>query len=168
MLINFNYMISLTGTPAEQNWLRERLETLSAWEGLVLEADTIAHPPVTAADAINQLLSLDHGAVYLVSGGYKGLGKLALRFSEENFPEEALEYVDFHSLGKKFEKEHPGCFVDTCYASYPPKTKTPPYQGRDSPILADNNWAVKLKLASPAEPEGVWLRLPAYRGMEDG
>ena len=50
----------------------------------------------------------------------------------------------------------------------PPEAKTPPYQGRDSPLPKDNDWAVKLKLASPAVPEGVWLRLPDYPGMEDG
>ena len=163
---HFNYMTALTGTPAEQDWLRERLETLSEWERLVLEADTLAHPPATAADAINRLLSLGEGAVYLASGGYEELGKLDLRASEENFPEEALEYVDFYTLGKYFEDEHPGCFVGDCYAACPPEAKTPPYQGRDSPLPKDNDWAVKLKLASPAVPEGVWLRLPDYSGME--
>ena len=56
--------------------------------------------------------------------------------------------------------------MDNCYAAYPPKAKTPPCQGRDSPLPKDNDWAVKLKLASPAEPEGVWLRLPDYPDME--
>lgn len=163
---HFSYMTALTGTPAEQDWLRERLETLSEWESLVLEADILAHPPATAADAVNQLLSLDQGTIYLASGGYEGLGKLALRASEKSFPEEALEYVDFYSLGKNFEAEHPGYFVGDCYVACPPEAKAPPYQGRDSPLPKDNDWAVKLKLASPAVPEGVWLRLPDYSGME--
>lgn len=167
---HFSYMTALTGTPAEQDWLRERLETLSAWEGLVLEADTLAHPPTTAADAVNQLLSLEAGSVYLQAGSYEELGKRTLCFTEKNFPEEALEYIDFYALGTKFEDKYPGYFVHNCYAVYPAKTETPPYQGRDSPIPADNDWVVKLKLASPARPEGVWLRLPDYLclGPADG
>lgn len=168
MVPDFIYITTLTGTSAEQNWLRERLETLSVWEGLVLGVDTLAHPPTTAADAVNQLRSLWRGNVYLASGGYEGLGKLALRASEKNFPEEALEYVDFYTLGKNFEAEHPGYFVGDCCAAYSPEAKTPPYQGRDSPLPKDNDWAVKLKLASPAEPEGVWLRLPDHPDMEGG
>lgn len=44
------------------------------------------------------------------------------------------------------------------------------YQGRDSPLPEDDGWSVKLKLASPAAPEGVWLRLPDYQSIdhEDG
>ncbi len=62
----------------------------------------------------------------------------------------------------------PGCFAGTCYVSYPPEPKTPPYQGRDSPIPPDNDWSVKLKLASAAVPEGVWLRLPDYWSFDTG
>ena len=36
---SFGYLATLSGTPAEQAWLQERLETLSEWERLVLTAE---------------------------------------------------------------------------------------------------------------------------------
>jgi hypothetical protein len=32
----------------------------------------------------------------------------------------------------------------------------------------DNDWSVKLKLASRHAPDGVWLRLPDYEELNDG
>ena len=43
----------------------------------------------------------------------------------------------------------------------------PAYQGQDAPLPNDARWTVKLKIASPAVPEGVWTRLPWEDGLRD-
>lgn len=53
----FRYMAELPGTPPEQAWVRDYLETLSEWEGVVLAASMSRRLPASAEDAVNHLLS---------------------------------------------------------------------------------------------------------------
>lgn len=71
---DFGYMAELPGTPLEQAWVREYLETISEWERIVLAASAARRPPASAKDAVNHLLSLHGGSVYLAAGDYEGLG----------------------------------------------------------------------------------------------
>lgn len=74
--------------------------------------------------------------------------------------------MDLYALGVRFEDLHPGLFVGNCFVAYPSE-ETPVYRGRDSPLPEeDEGWSVRLKLASPAAPEGVWLRLPDYQDLD--
>lgn len=163
---DFRNMAELPGTPAEQAWVRDYLETLSGWEGLVLAASVSRRLPASAEDAVNHLLSLRGGYVYLSADNYKGLGERWLRTAEKHLPDDVLEYIDLGAMGMRFAGDHPGYFVENHYAVCPPEDAMTAYQGRDSPLPEDNGWSVKLKLASPAAPEGVWLRLPDYQGLE--
>lgn len=166
----FRYMTELPGTPPEQAWVREYLKTLSEWEGIVLAASVSRRLPVSAEDAVNHLLSLRGGSVYLSADNYKGLGERWLRATEKHLPDDVLEYIDLSAMGMRFAWDHPGYFVENHYAVCPPEDAMTAYQGQDSPLPEDDSWSVKLKLASPAAPEGVWLRLPDYRALdaEDG
>ncbi len=91
------------------------------------------------------------------------MGKLYLR-GGSHIPEEALPYVNLERLGQVYEDKHPGLFVGQCYVAYPAQPSAPGCQENKLPLLWDNDWSVKLKLASPAAPEGVWLRLPGRDG----
>ena len=166
MRSDFRYMAELPGTPVKQAWVRERLEALSEWEGIVLAASVSRRLPASAEDAVNHLLSLHEGSVYLSADNYKRLGERQLRAKEKNLPDDVLEYIDLCAMGMRFAGDHPGYFVENHYAVCPPEDATTAYQGRDSPLPEDDGWSLKLKLASAAAPEGVWLRLPDYQGLE--
>ena len=73
--------------------------------------------------------------------------------------------MDFEQLGQMYEDKHPGLFIGHCYVAYPKQPSPPIRQENGAPLLWDDSWSVKLKLASPAVPEGVWLRLPNYDGQ---
>ena len=163
---DFRYMAELPGTPAEQAWVRERLEALSEWEGIVLAASVSRRLPASAEDAVNHLLSLCEGSVYLSEDNYKRLGERQLYATEKNLPDDVLEYIDLCAMGMRFAGDHPGYFVENHYVVCPPEDVMTAYQGRDSPLPEDGGWSLKLKLASAAAPEGVWLRLPDYQGLE--
>ena len=74
-LNEFDYLAQLPGGEREQNWIRMRLGTLSVREGIVLAAAAQADPPEDAAQAINQLQSLDEYRVLLDAGSYEALGR---------------------------------------------------------------------------------------------
>lgn len=165
--MNEEYMdlANLPGRQGEQTWLWNRLERLSVWEDKALAALLQRHPPNTAEEMVNRVLALQGCSVYLAPDSYESLGERELRRMGGSDPEELLPHTNLYALGTRFEDQHPGLFVGGCFVAYPTE-KTPVYHGRDSPLPEDEGWSVKLKLASPAAPDGVWLRLPDYQSIE--
>lgn len=159
----FRYMAELPGTPPEQAWVRDQLETLSAREGIILTAAARRCPLECAADTINCLQSLDDYKVWTNTGSREALGMAFLR-SRTKIPGNALLFVDLAMTGKYCEGKFPGLFIENCYVEYPRQDPHPAYCSRDTPLPEDNDWSVMLRLASPAAPEGVWLRLPGHDG----
>ena len=157
-LKEFDYLAQLPGGEREQNWIRMRLGTLSVREGIVLAAAAQADPPEDAAQAINQLQSLDEYRVLLDAGSYEALGRRYL-LNDTRMPVDALPFTDLEAVGRQYEEKHPGLFIGSCYVQYPDTPSEPVYQPGTA-LPADDGWSVKVKLASPAVPEGVWFRLP--------
>lgn len=149
---------TLPGTPEEQAWLRERLETLSVQESYALAAALQKDPPEDMSQAINQLQSLDNFTIRLDAGSYEALGQSYL-LNETAMPMSALPFVNLAQVGQNYEDKHPGLFVGSCYVEYPKEAIKPAYH-QGGPLPEDDGWSVKLKVASPAVPDGVWLRLP--------
>ncbi len=162
MRTHCDYLADLNGTPAEKAWIKERLETLSVRESYALSA-AFLNPPQTAGEAVECLRSLDGYDMCFPAGSYEQLGELYLH-RDSHIPKDVLPYVDLEKLGQFYENEHPGLFVGQCYVEYPTHAAAPSCQEDKRPLLRDDGWSVKLKLASPAVPEGVWLRLPDHDG----
>ena len=157
----FKELLSLPGPPEYHGWVKERLETLSVRESYVLAAALARTQPQDIEEAVDCLNSLDdHDVCH--AGSYEELGRLCLR--QFNAPEDVLPHADLAGLGRFFEDKHPGLFVGSCYVAYPRQDCAPARQENGLPLLWDDGWSVKLKLTSPAVPEGVWLRLPDHDG----
>lgn len=163
-LNEFDYLAQFPGGEREQDWIRMRLGTLSVREGIVLAAAAQADPPEDAAQAINQLQSLDEYRVLLDAGSYEALGRRYL-LNDTRMPVDALPFTDLEAVGRQYEEKHPGLFIGSCYVQYPDTPSEPVYQPGTA-LPADEDWSVKVKLASLAVTEGVWLRLPGP--LEDG
>ena len=155
---DFDYLLDLPGKGRERRWLRERLETLSVREGITLSAAVQRTQPRDMEQAINCLQSLDSYTMRLNAGSYAALGQGYL-LNDTAMPMDAFPFVDLTALGQRYEDKHPGLFVGNCYVQYPKEAPAPAYH-RGGPLPEDSDWGVTLKLASPAVPEGVWLRLP--------
>lgn len=156
-------LLELSGTPSEQNWLRENLETLSVREGTILAAALEWHPPDSMTDVINHVLWLEEYEVRYQAGNYEQLG--AFRLREDGIPEELWEFTDLTALGRTYEQEHPGRFVDGCYVEYP--ERKPPQRCSNGYLPKADGWSVRLKLTSEQAPDDVWIKLPDYHDMND-
>ena len=160
-------ILNLPGTAVERQWLAEHLEVLSVKEGIVLSAAMAREPPQDMAEAVNCLLSLDDYEVRGHVGNYAGLGERFL--FEKCVPQDQQAYFDLTALGQLYEDQHPGLFIGNCYVEYPGNQPVMCYDGRNLPESDVGDWSVRLKLASEAVPEGVWLRLPDHNELnEDG
>lgn len=155
---DFDYLTQLPGEEREQNWIRMRLGTLSVREGIILAAAAQADPPENAVQAINRLQSLDEYTVCLDAGSYEALGRRYL-LNETAMPMDALRFLNLEAVGEQYEDRHPGLFIGNCYVQYP-ETPPEPIYWPGLPLPDDDGWSVKLKVSSPNQPEGVWLRLP--------
>lgn len=180
-------LMSLPLMDRERQWIMDRLETLSVKEqyqlsaailrtgrlgelagktGWELQTAILHMDPEVAVDAVNCLLSLEDYQVCFPAGSYAQLGSFYLRH-EGYLPERAMYYTDLEALGRRYEDRHPGLFAGNCYVEYPEHPSTPRYTGQGL-IPEDAGWSMKVKLASLAVPEGVWLRLPDHSLVNDG
>lgn len=73
-------LLQLPGRPEEQDWLRERLEVLTAREGIALDAAIQRHPAQDSTEVVSLLASLDE---YEVLGGIQSYEDLGLYYLEE-------------------------------------------------------------------------------------
>ena len=168
MNIDYNKFFRLPHTPAEGDWMEERLTTLSAKESIILAAAIQREPPENAVDAINLLASLQNYEVRFPASCSEDLGKAYLTEANLNLPELVLAHADMEALGCAFVDSHPGAFVGDCYVMYPAEPAQKPYDGTNLAAIRDDGWSVKIKLGSVSQPEGVWLRLPDYSDANDG
>lgn len=90
------------------------------------------------------------------------------RTYDAQLPQELSEHIDLEQLGRNYEDEHPGLFFGNCYVEYPNQGPALRYNGENLAYCVDGIWSVKVKLASPRCPDGVWLRLPDYEDANDG
>ena len=160
---DFDDLLDRPGTPDELAWIKERIKTLSVREQYVFSAAAMAYPMQSLWEVADMLHRLDDFDLCFPAGSYAALGELSLRRAGK-LPEDVLPHVDLDRAGKQYEDAHPGLFVGSCYVCYPTHPSTPALQENKLPLLWDSDWSVKLKLASPAVPEGVWLRLPGRDG----
>ena len=153
-------ILRLPGTAEEKQWLTEHLEVLSVREQIILSAAMAREPPQDMTGAVNCLLSLDEYEVRGHVGSYEALGEFFL--SEQCVPQDQRAYFDMNALGQTYEDQHPGQFIGNCYVEYPTRQPVIAYDGHDLPQAEAEDWSVRLKLASEAVPDGVWVRLPDY------
>lgn len=164
----YDDILCLPHTESERKWLAERLSTLSARESIALAAARERTPPETTMDAINIMASLRN---YGICGPVSDCGDLSWLYLAEaklDLPDMVLAYTDMDALGAAFADLHPGAFIGGFYVMYPDAPEETPYDGTNLATLKDDDWSVKVKLASLCKPEGVWLRLPDHSEANDG
>lgn len=115
-MTKFDGLLALPGTPQEQARLKERLETLSLWEEIVLSAEVRQNPPETAKDAVLRIWSLPGHSVCFPAGNDRQLGEYYLWRQAEDV-ESLLPYVDLEKVGRWYREKHPGCFAENCYVA---------------------------------------------------
>ena len=171
----------------ERQWLLDQLETLSVKEQTQLAAAIISRGQLaalsektgeerelavrkmdsnTAKEAVNLLLALPDYEVICPAGSYEQLGEFYLRY-EAGQPD-LIPYANLEQIGWNYEDSHPGIFVGDCFVVLPKQEPRQFYDGTNLDQLPDADWSLRLKLASPAVPEGVWLCLPDSTIDEEG
>lgn len=177
------------GQPAndiEKQWLLDRLKTLSAREAYQLAAMMLTTGRLRevsgkegdelllavlkldrkeTTEAINCLLSLSDYQVLCPAGGYEKLGEYYLRYEAE-MPEAVLPYANLQQIGFRYEELHPGVFIGDCFVVLPGREPKQTYDGTNLDKVQETDWSLRLRLATPAVPKGVWVCLPDHAAAE--
>ena len=164
----------------ERQWITDRLETLSVKERYQLAAALVTKGilaecagkqdgelglavsklrPDELRSGINCLLSLPEYEVLCPAGSDEQLGEYYLRH-KAGLPSGLLPFAELETIGRNYEERHSGVFVGDCFVVLPRGEPRQLYDGTNLDRLPDTEWSLRLKLASPAVPEGVWLCLP--------
>ena len=175
------------GNSLEHQWILDRLETLSAKEQYQLAAATISTGQLAelskkkgdklklavqelnaemAKNAVNLLLALSDYEVICPAESYERLGEYYLRY-EVGRPT-LIPYANPEQIGRNYEDSHMGIFVGDCFVVLPGREPKQIYDGTNMDSLLETNWSLRLKLASPAVPDGVWVCLPDSAMDEEG
>ena len=170
----------------EKQWLLDRLKTLSVREAYQLaavmlttgrlrevsgkEGDELLAAVLKldrqeTVEAINCLLSLSDYEVLCPAGSYEALGEYYLRYEAE-LPEAAIPYADLYQIGCRYEDQHPGVFIGDCFVVLPGREPKQTYDGTNLDKVQETDWSLRLRLATPAVPKGVWVCLPDHAAAE--
>lgn len=180
---------TMFGQPAndiEKQWLLDRLKTLSVREAYQLStvmlttgrlkevSGKVGDELLTAVlkldrqetvEAINCLLSLSDYEVLCPAGSYEALGEYYLRYEAE-LPEATIPYADLYQIGCRYEDQHPGVFIGDCFVVLPGREPRQIYDSTNLNEIQEADWSLRLRLATPAVPKGVWLCLPDHAATE--
>lgn len=155
-------LLNLSGRQDEIDWLRDRLETMSVREEIILAAALRRQPPETSANVISRILSIPSYGVYTGAGSYAGLAEFFLEYRNDvEIPPDALAFIDKAALGRRYGSLHPGMFIRNSYVECPTIGESRLYDGIHLPT-EKYDWSLRLRLASAARPEGVWVCLPDH------
>ncbi len=154
----FDLLDGLELTKSEYEWLERRFENMTEAEKLKFAgAMDILHPQDAAA-VIQAASQLERFSLLLGAGNDAALGKYVL----DNFhaaPRGSLPYLDVEKAGRMYREEYRCSFQDghcvQLYGALDHHAETPlPY------LPTAGDYAIRVKLASRANTEGVWVGFP--------
>ena len=155
-------------TDQQRDWIEARLDELTPKEQMLLRGAVQEHPPQNGQELIELLINLPEYRLCFPVQNKQQLGEFVAR-EECGVRPEYMDYIDAEKLAERYMAEHPGVFTRKAYVEFPPERQSVRhYDGGSPEWLQDDDWSVKLKLASPQRPDGVWIKLPDYESVEDG
>lgn len=151
---------NLEKSQEELDYLQGRFKEMSVKEGYILEGAVKLNQVNRAADLINLTEQLYRFELYHKATDEKTLGEYIARY-RENANDEVLKYIKTEKLGREYHEDFQGIFTDEGYIIQRGIVKEI-YNGENLGELSQGDWAVKLKLSSKSNPQGVWINLPDY------
>ena len=154
-------------TSTESTWLNQRLDELTAKETILLRGAIAVNPPGCGRETVELLAHLPGYELCYPAGNPRQLGEFLAR-EEHAMDDVLLTYLDLDKLADRYMEEHPGQFASGAYVYHGSCNDGRNYDGTNLAQLENNDWSVKLRLASDKNSEGVWLKLPDYEEINNG
>ena len=151
---------SLEKNQEEIEYLQERFKEMSVKERYILEGAVELNEISNGVNLINLTEQLYRFDYYHQVNDERSLGEYVAKY-KEHARDEALKFINTEKLGREYHEDFQGEFTDKGYVIQRGIIEQI-YDGTNIDELSKGDWAVKLKLSSKDNPEGVWVNLPDY------
>ena len=155
-----NLLLDLDENQEELEYLQDRFKEMSVRERYILEGAVELNKVNNTADLINLTEQLYRFDYYHSVADEKSLGEYVAKY-KEHARDEALKFINTEKLGREYHEDFQGTFTDKGYVIQRGIINQI-YDGRNIDELSKGDWAVKLKLSSKYDHDGVWVNLPDY------
>ena len=151
---------SLEKNQEELEFLQDRFKEISVRERYILEGAVELNEIKNSTDLINLTEQLYRFDYYHNVADERSLGEYVAKY-KEHVGDEALKFVKTEKLGREYQEDFQGTFIEKGYVIRRGIIKQI-YDGTNIDELSKGDCAVKLKLSSKDNPEGAWVNLPDY------
>lgn len=155
-----NILEGLETNQEEIEYLQERFKEMSVKERYILEGAVELNEISNGVDLINLTEQLYRFDYYPNVADERSLGEYVAKY-KEHARDEALKFINTEKLGREYDEDFQGRFTDKGYVIQRGIIGQI-YDGTNIDELSKGDWAVKIKLSSKDNPEGVWVNLPDY------
>ena len=146
-------------TKSEYEWLEQRFAAMTEKEQLLFRGAMKLEKPETASEAIDIAGQLHCYELFYSAGDEDALGQFVMKHLEQ-VPDAARPYFSPAYVGQMFRQE--GASGVFCEGHYIRRSAAPKHQPDKnlSELPTTGDYAIRIKLASRSNMEGVWIGFP--------
>lgn len=144
---------------AEHDWMEHRFENMTAKEEMLFQGAMQLEHPETVQEAMQILQGLDHYRLLYGADDDISLGRFVMEHIHT--PTHAARgYLDPEIVGAAYREHGSGSFVENHYVERLNLERPLPEVNPDVPLPITGEYAIRIKLVSRNNMEGVWIGFP--------
>ena len=144
---------------SERDWLEQRFGSMTAKERLLFQGTMQLEHPQTVKETLRVLNGLDHYRLFYGADDDVSLGRFVMEHI--HIPTRAARgYLDPEIVGAAYRESGGGCFLEGHYVERIGPGHSLPELEPDAVLPAIGDYAIRVKLASRSNLEGVWVGFP--------
>ena len=155
----FAHLDGFEMTKSQHDWLEQRFENMTAKEELLFRGAMQIEGPKTAQETLQILHSLDHYQLLYGADDDISLGRFVMQHIHPPTPA-ARGYLDPEIVGATYRNRGVGIFVEDHYVERLNPDRPLPEVNPNVPLRTTGEYAIRIKLVSRNNMEGVWIGFP--------
>ena len=144
---------------SEREALERRFTNMTAKEGLLFRGALELEHPQSAEQVIQIAGNLDQYQLFYGAGTDAALGRFVMEHIHSP-TSIARAYLDPETVGEAYRQRENGCYVAGHYVQRQDSIPTTAEPKSVKDLLASGDYAIRIKLASRNDMDGVWIGFP--------
>ena len=155
----FNALDGMEMGKSEHDWLEQRFGSMTAKERLLFQGAMQLEHPQTVKETLRLLNGLEHYRLLYGADDDVSLGRFVMECI--HIPTHAARgYLDPEIVGAAYRESGSGCFLENHYVERIYPNRPLPELEPDAVLPATGDYAIRVKLVSRSNLEGVWVGFP--------
>ena len=155
----FSLLNGMEMNKTEHEWLERRFDNMTAKEELLFRGAMLLECPMTMEETIHILQGLDHYQILYGADCDAKLGAFVMEHIHIPRPE-ARDYLAPETVGAAYRAGGTGCFIGGHYVERMAPDRPLPECVPTADLPAAGDYAIRIRLVSRDDREGVWVGFP--------